>query len=420
MWNETINIQITSSNENLINCLVFDDPVTTPWQFTFVYGPPTPGLRPAFWDSLPALGNAFPGLWHLTGDFNALLSQEDKRGGRAVGGPSTGGLRGFVNQFGFIDLGFHGHPFTWSNRRSGAHNIQERLNRSLVNAQWKPLHPHASLLHLTAIHSNHKPLLLNTNPGSHNLPKPFRFEAMWLEHPDTSYIIQAALQKGHSLATKLKNTKVALRKWNKTVFGHISQKTTALRNLVEDLQNGPQDAASISQEQQAVIDLMELEKQEAIFWKERSKVRWVEEGDLNTHYFHVSTVIHRRYNHITYILNSENHWINDRQLIGGEFEAFFKGLYATVFPIFPADMQELILPVITPRMNAELTACPLPSEVHQTLFAMGTYKSPGPDGMTVVFYKQYWSIIHETVVREVQDFFVMADSNLLLTTPSSP
>lgn len=48
-------------------------------------------------------------------------------------------------------------------------------------------------------------------------------------------------------------------------------------------------------------------------------------------------------------------------------------------------MKEFIIAVITPEINNELTAC--------------------PDGMTVMFFKHYWNIIYEDVVKEVQDFF---------------
>lgn len=36
---------------------------------------------------------------------------------------------------------------------------------------------------------------------------------------------------------------------------------------------------------------------------------------------------------------------------------------------------------------------------------MGTYKSPGPDGMTVTFYKEYWRIVRDAVIAEVQAAF---------------
>lgn len=44
-------------------------------------------------------------------------------------------------------------------------------------------------------------------------------------------------------------------------------------------------------------------------------------------------------------------------------------------------------------------------EIRQAVFSMGNYKSPSPDGMTVTFYKQYWSIVGEAVGKEVREFF---------------
>lgn len=137
MWNDTVTFNIIISNTNLINCMVCDDACFPDWLFTFIYGPPVPGMRPAFWDQLTTIGDSFNGAWSLIGDFNTLLSQADKQGGRAVSNSSVGGFQHFINTFGLLDLGFTGHPFTWSNRRSGDSHIQERLDRGFANTQWK-------------------------------------------------------------------------------------------------------------------------------------------------------------------------------------------------------------------------------------------------------------------------------------------
>lgn len=58
------------SNDNMINCMILNDPPDTPWKFTAIYGPPIPLHRQAFWDQLWEIGQAFSGPWHLIGDFN--------------------------------------------------------------------------------------------------------------------------------------------------------------------------------------------------------------------------------------------------------------------------------------------------------------------------------------------------------------
>lgn len=68
-----------------------------------------------------------------------------------------------------------------------------------------------------------------------------------------------------------KNTKEALKQWNKNVFENITQKLQHLRNIIEELQNRPQSDTNLQLECAAVQDLAELEKREAVFWKEKAK-----------------------------------------------------------------------------------------------------------------------------------------------------
>lgn len=263
----------------------------------------------------------------------------------------------------------------------------------------------ASIIHLPALYSDYKRLIFITNPNPLPLPKPFRFEAMWIDHPNTSFIIQEEWSRGISLTSKLKHTKVALKEWNKLVFGDVYQKLQQLRQTIEQLQNQPQVGNNLQFEQAVVRDLTAMEKQAEIFWKERAKTQWIEEGYSNTHYFHVTTLIHRRYNRVDYLKNAENTWIYDRQSIGAEFETHFCNIFANVHPNCHDFLQELIHPVMSSTTNTDLIQCLSPLEIKRAIFSMGNYKSPGPDSMTVTFYKYYWGIIHEIVTQEVQDFF---------------
>lgn len=92
MWTNNVNMKVVSANTYMINCLIFDDIRTSPWQFTPIYGPPIPSLRPYFLDYLSTVGATFQGPWLVTGDFNMVLNQAENLGGRPVGGPSRGSL----------------------------------------------------------------------------------------------------------------------------------------------------------------------------------------------------------------------------------------------------------------------------------------------------------------------------------------
>lgn len=74
MWTANVMFNIILSNANVINCILFQKVGIHEWKFTFLYGPPVPGMRPAFWGKLKTIGNNFDGLWNLLDDFNALLN----------------------------------------------------------------------------------------------------------------------------------------------------------------------------------------------------------------------------------------------------------------------------------------------------------------------------------------------------------
>lgn len=56
---------------------------------------------------------------------------------------------------------------------------------------------------------------------------------------------------------------------------------------------------------------------------------------------------------------------------------------------FSIDFQGLFLPSIDQVTNNYLNATPIIQEIHKAVFSMASKKSPGPDGMSPLFYKTY-------------------------------
>lgn len=68
-------------------------------------------------------------------------------------------------------------------------------------------------------------------------------------------------------------------------------------------------------------------------------------------------------------------------------------------------MTDLISPVISVEECSLLDVIPSLEEIFDSLCSMGSNKAPGPDGLPVLFYKEYWHIISRDVIATVQDFF---------------
>lgn len=110
------------------------------------------------------------------GDFNSILSPEDKQGGRDYASSLVGNLCLFMNHLAFLDLGSLGLPYTWTNCLHGVANIREKLDRCICDVEWRSHFPRAVVTNLPITSSDHNPLLLDTIEGSCALASPFRFE----------------------------------------------------------------------------------------------------------------------------------------------------------------------------------------------------------------------------------------------------
>lgn len=208
-----------------------------------MYGPPVPSQRKYFWEALDNIALAFSGPWLLLGDFNTIISQSDKHGGKPVASSSSGGLNGLIQQHGLIDMGFHGHPYTWSNGRSGAANIQARLDRGLMTGSWQLLFPDAHLFHLPSLQSDHKPLLLSLHKKDVFRSRPFRFKGMWTLKKSSFDVIRKVWHSRvpgsplDQVVTCPRHTEVAMKKWNIKVFGRIQVNIQDLRSQIAMLQD---------------------------------------------------------------------------------------------------------------------------------------------------------------------------------------
>lgn len=340
----------------------------------------------------------FDGPWFLAGDFNALLEQKDKLGGIPFSSGSVCKFRKLVDDLGLTDLGFVGYPYTWTNRRASRANIQERLDRGFANSSWRLLYPEASIHHLTAYHSDHRPILLLTDSLHSSSPKPFRFESMWLREPSVGLVISQAWRKGVSLPTisqlmtHIKYTKVALKDWNRKYFGHVQSRIVELKNVIDSIQQMPTSERTLLHEDLAVHELDEMLRRERILWQDKAKTKWLLEGDANTRYFHLTTLAHQKHNRIYYIFDPQAGRISNPDKIGQLFVDFYRDLFQTGPHCFPLHMDHLFFSSIDDEANSTLLSIPERPEIQSILASMNEHKSPGSDGMSPSFYTHFWNI----------------------------
>lgn len=141
-----------------------------------IYGPTRADLKPAFFQELRGINGTAVDAWVVLGDFNTLLSTNDKNGS-PVNTAEILQFREAINKAGLFDVPLLNRAYTWTNGRCSP--TLERLDRALVSLNWHLLFPRSSLKALLRPRSDHWPLLLSAStfvPQAHI----FSFKSFWL------------------------------------------------------------------------------------------------------------------------------------------------------------------------------------------------------------------------------------------------
>lgn len=268
----------------------------------------------------------------------------------------------FVDTFGMVDLEFSGNPYTWSNHRQGEGIIKEHLDRSLALSNWIRFFPSYSISHLSAHSSDHNPLLLNTTLTLPTLPKPFRFEEFWTRDPTCDIVIQEAWStpiegsSSYCLSKKLKFTKQSIKYWNNHYFGDIRSKLDHTLKLLDAVQRDTPSDSNLTLELHLHTLMDEYLLQGESLWRTKSRELCLTSVDLNTKFFHTSTLIRRRRNSTVILQSPNSGWLTKRIDIGACFINNFKNLFTTSNPALPIEFMDLFDCSVSENDNTLLCA----------------------------------------------------------------
>lgn len=122
-------------------------------------------------------------LWLILGDFNAVISQEEHRGGsHYYYSRKADAFTNFIVTNNLLTVNFIGSQFTWCNNQQDLARRWARLDRCLVNVIWANKFESCLVKHMPRYMSDHSPLLLNLFPRNYGKKKIFCFENYWFDH----------------------------------------------------------------------------------------------------------------------------------------------------------------------------------------------------------------------------------------------
>ncbi|RYQ97024.1 hypothetical protein Ahy_B08g092996 [Arachis hypogaea] len=223
-WKSNVNIHVYAWCDNFIKTKVSSGN-DKDWEAIFVYGHPDYKKRKELWKDLTFVNDSLAQPTVLIGDFNDVISQDEKVGLHPKPSCQIQSFRNFVHKNALLDMELQGMKYTWfSNPRNGC-VTKERLDRVLVNWEWRRAFQHATLSALPPISSDHAPLVLDVKPRGRRI-KSFKFEAFWVDHADCDAVIRRGWSSSgytgsdhwENLNRRMQNCKKELTKWSRTSF----------------------------------------------------------------------------------------------------------------------------------------------------------------------------------------------------------
>jgi exonuclease III len=212
---------------------------------TNVYGPTRPGDKEAFLQYLEWISNHIVSQrWILGGNLNMITGLEQKKGGTRTLGNDSEHFNQIIGLLNLIDVETNNGPFTWSNRRSGAQHVSNRLDRFLISEaiMLDGLAWNATVIGTSGL--DHWPILLSTNISGTLGRKLFCLEKFWLTHPKFQANIKLWWEKMtiptgtpmYKFQQRLKNLKQHMKSWNKSTFDNIFHAQEILNQQMQSLQ----------------------------------------------------------------------------------------------------------------------------------------------------------------------------------------
>lgn len=357
--------------------------------------------------------------WCIVGDFNAVLEAKERKGRSTyINQAEMLEFKQFVDYMVVVDVLVLGKKISWysSDGMSMSRLDCFLLSEGLIH-EWKM---EAQWIGNRNI-SDHCPVWLKG--GERNWgPKPFRLNNVWLGHNGFCDFVKDCWEsfhvegwKGFALKDKMKVLKEKLRWWNKEAFGEVDLKidetVLGLNSLDELVANG----GDPDMEQRKLLssqfwDL--IHKKESIL-PQKSRTKWIQEGDANTPFFHASVKGHRRKNQLAALKVGED-WIDMVDGIKNEVCRFFRDHFSSKSSIRHPNLDDVPFKEITAEENISLTATVTLEELKEVVWSCDGNKSPSPNGFNFNFIKANREILKNEILDFVMELSPMLSSLRLL------
>lgn len=144
--------------------------------------------------------------------------------------------------------------------------------------------------------------------------------------------------------------------------------------------------------------LLELDE---IYQNQRSRANWVQFGDHNRAFFFAYVSVGRKHSFIKKLKDDNGIWLEGIDLLNPHIQDQFINQFTSQVVQTDPSLLDKVETKLIDNMNDILMAPFIADDVRKDVFSIGDLKAPAPDGLHVIFFKQYWHILRDQITQEV-------------------
>lgn len=236
---------------------------------------------------------------------------------------------------------------------------------------------------------------------------------IWVDHPDFLDIVQSTWNEEvignplYILHEKIKKTCEVKSSCSRQAFGDFYEEPKRLERQIRALEhnsvtnNTGDNNRELSRLKAEFTKFLELQ---APIVKQKARVKWLEEGDSNTAYFHNIIEDGRKRLNIRKIMDEHNNWLEENDKIVEGAMRFYPD-YSSL---------NLLPRCITEEDNDMLCTLPTLKEPEDCVFSLDPDSAPGPDGLSGYFYQSTWRIIGSDLHKAMTALVIYLQNSTLI------